>query len=47
LHEQAKAAGVPAITTAGVSNGTHIPMIEYLTSELLFYFVFKKETDIG
>jgi hypothetical protein len=42
FHEQAKAAGVPAITTAGiypgVSNGTHIPMIEYLTFELLFLF---------
>jgi saccharopine dehydrogenase-like NADP-dependent oxidoreductase len=43
FHEQAKAAGVPAITTAGiypgVSNGTHTPMIEHLGSELLVYFV--------
>ena len=34
FHEQAKSAGVPAITTAGiypgVSNGLHIPSIQFL-----------------
>ena len=42
FHEQAKSAGVPAITTAGiypgVSNGLHIPSIQFLRLAFCFSF---------